>query len=227
VWEPSTCRNALPYMSTSTTCSAHFVLRHQKRLRHSFWPTRWLGWLGGQPSEGADWTAPSGRILIRRCYLSPNGSLLLQNGERVFFGSLRANLVRAGFQVTDCPPLTRGGKTSADIVMVMDMLDAIHHSTHFDTFVIVSSDADLPPSCSGSARMTGEPWSYRSAVLPTLTGQQRMRWSEPRRSSGMGWASRGSHPSRKRSLHQQKPGNLLWLHRRRPTGKGRGRWKLP
>lgn len=108
-------------------------------------PARWLEWIGGRPSEGTDGTCSSGRILIRRCYLNPNGSLLLQNGERVFFGSFRANLVRAGFQVTDCPPLTRGGKTSADIVMVMDMLDAIHHSTHFNTFVIVSSDADFTP----------------------------------------------------------------------------------
>lgn len=108
-------------------------------------PARWLAWIGNRPSEEDNGAGSSGRILIRRCYLNPNGSLLLQNGERVFFGSFRANLVRAGFQVTDCPPLTRGGKTSADIVMVMDMLDAIHHSTHFDTFVIISSDADFTP----------------------------------------------------------------------------------
>jgi len=104
-------------------------------------PARWLDWLTRRlpAAEGTS------RLLLRRCYLNPSGSLTLDSGERVFFGSFRNNLVRSGFQVTDCPPLTRGGKTSADIVMVMDMLDALQHPTRFDTFVILSSDADFTP----------------------------------------------------------------------------------
>ncbi|HWL84152.1 MAG TPA: NYN domain-containing protein [Roseomonas sp.] len=104
-------------------------------------PARWLDWLARR-ALAAEGTS---RLLLRRCYLNPSGSLLLESGERVFFGGFRNNLVRAGFQVTDCPPLTRGGKTSADIVMVMDVLDALQHATHFDTFVILSSDADFTP----------------------------------------------------------------------------------
>ncbi|MDJ0390606.1 NYN domain-containing protein [Roseomonas sp. E05] len=109
-------------------------------------PGRWLDWVARRVRQAAA-PAEEGacRLLVRRCYLNPSGSLLLESGERVFFGSFRNNLVRAGFQVTDCPPLTRGGKTSADIVMVMDVLDALQHATRFDTFAILSSDADFTP----------------------------------------------------------------------------------
>jgi hypothetical protein len=108
-------------------------------------PSQWLDWIGRRVPGAQASSSIARRILVRRCYLNPNGSLLLPNGERVFFGSFRNNLVRAGFQVSDCPPLTRGGKTSADIVMVMDMLDALQHDTRFDEFVILSSDADFTP----------------------------------------------------------------------------------
>ncbi|PZP45776.1 MAG: hypothetical protein DI601_08500 [Azospirillum brasilense] len=112
-------------------------------------PGRWLDWIAQrnapQPGRGTVVPAVQRRILIRRCYLNPVGSLVLPDGERVFFGSFRDKLVRAGFQITECPPLTRGGKTSADIVLVMDVLDALGHATCFDEFVLVSSDADFTP----------------------------------------------------------------------------------
>src|SRR6185436_94359 len=38
-----------------------------------------------------------------------------------------------------------GGKTSADIQMVMDILDALGHATRFDEFIILSGDADFTP----------------------------------------------------------------------------------
>ena len=105
-------------------------------------PGRWLDWIAQRhaPQPGRGMTPPTvqRRILVRRCYLNPVGSLVLPDGERVFFGSFRDKLVRAGFQITECPPLTRGGKTSADIVLVMDVLDALGHATRFDEFVPVS-----------------------------------------------------------------------------------------
>jgi hypothetical protein len=112
-------------------------------------PGTWLAWLTRRASRGVG-DDPLGisvqrRVLLRRCYLNPNGSLVLPNGERVFFGTFRSNLVLAGFQVIDCPPLTRGGKTSADMVLVMDVLDALGHATRFDEFVLMSSDADFTP----------------------------------------------------------------------------------
>ena len=60
-------------------------------------------------------------ILIRRCYGSPDRM-------RPF----RAYFTRSGFQVVDCPPLTTSGKSSADIVMTLDIADAIEHRTRFN-----------------------------------------------------------------------------------------------
>ncbi|HXO21662.1 MAG TPA: NYN domain-containing protein [Thermoanaerobaculia bacterium] len=117
-------------------------------------PSRWLDWLrlklpredaapGADAVEGGEEGAGgaggerglSGRkILFRRCYLNPSQ-----------FGRFRPDFSRAAFEVVDCPPLTSGGKTSADIHMVMDILDTLNHPTHFDEFIILSGDADFTP----------------------------------------------------------------------------------
>jgi len=57
----------------------------------------------------------------------------------------RPYFTRSAFEVVDCPPLTSGGKTSADIQMVMDILDALGHATRFEEFIILSGDADFTP----------------------------------------------------------------------------------
>ena len=99
-------------------------------------PSRWLAWLrDGLPSGDALPGASQRRkILFRRCYLNPSQ-----------FGRFRPDFSRAAFEVVDCPPLTSGGKTSADIHMVMDILDTLNHATHFDEFIILSGDADFTP----------------------------------------------------------------------------------
>ncbi len=99
-------------------------------------PARWLAWFeSGAHALGEDEAAPQPRrILVRRCYLNP-----------VTFGRYRADYTRAAFTVVDCPPLTQRGKTSADVYMVMDVLDALEHKTAFDEFIILSSDADFTP----------------------------------------------------------------------------------
>ncbi|HYH45580.1 MAG TPA: NYN domain-containing protein [Thermoanaerobaculia bacterium] len=121
-------------------------------------PNRWLTWLrDGLPLEGAELadradrieraeragrveSGPGGvlrprrKILFRRCYLNP-----------LHFGRYRPDFSRAAFEVVDCPPLTSSGKTSADIHMVMDILDALQHQTHFDEFILLSGDADFTP----------------------------------------------------------------------------------
>jgi len=102
-------------------------------------PALWLDWLesgryaalaGGDDAKD---TRPR-RILVRNCYLNPSA-----------FGNQRAFFTRAAFHVVDCPALTARGKNSADIVMAMDILDAIQHPTRFDEFIILSSDADFTP----------------------------------------------------------------------------------
>lgn len=100
-------------------------------------PHVWLKWIEhGMPLEPRpDHNGPKeNRVLIRQCYLNPDT-----------FGKYRGYFTRSGFSVVDCPPLTSRGKNSSDIVMVMDILDALRHDTHFDRFVIMSADADFTP----------------------------------------------------------------------------------
>ena len=61
------------------------------------------------------------------------------------FPFVRHHFLRAGFEVVDCPPLTAQLKNSADIKMVMDVLDFLKHQTYFDEFVLLSGDADFTP----------------------------------------------------------------------------------
>ncbi|MDH5642020.1 MAG: NYN domain-containing protein, partial [Nitrospira sp.] len=99
-------------------------------------PQSWLDWMeAGMPGPGERSEDELRRkILIRRCYLNP---------ER--FQRHRSDFTRAGFEVVDCPPLTRQGKTSTDIRMVMDILDTLRHETYFSEFILLSSDADFTP----------------------------------------------------------------------------------
>ena len=97
-------------------------------------PTRWLLWLQDKlPHQEGD-NNRKRKILFRRCYLNPSQ-----------FGRFRPYFTRAAFEVVDCPPLTSGGKTSADIHMVMDILDTLGHPTRFDEFILLSGDADFTP----------------------------------------------------------------------------------
>ncbi|PPK93210.1 uncharacterized LabA/DUF88 family protein [Kineococcus xinjiangensis] len=94
-------------------------------------PDRWVRWL----SSGADTSGPfERRFLVRICYLNP-----------VAFGRFRPFFTRNGFKVVDCPPLTQRQKNSADIHMVLDILDALEHRSAYDEFVVASADADFTP----------------------------------------------------------------------------------
>lgn len=99
-------------------------------------PAKWLQWLTDNlPTTGADSeTAANRRVLVRRCYLNP-----------VMFNQFRRPFHEAGFEIVDCPPTTASGKTSTDIHLVLDTIDALQDSTHFDEFVVFSADADFSP----------------------------------------------------------------------------------
>lgn len=97
-------------------------------------PDQWLRWL-----IRARFNVPQGaryrrNILVRRCYLNPRS-----------FYEYRPYFIKGAFNVVDCPPLTSKGKTSADIHMVLDIVDALNHPTHFDEFIIFSGDSDFTP----------------------------------------------------------------------------------
>lgn len=92
------------------------------------------GWVAALAS-GTNADGPfSRRFLVQRCYLNP-----------VVHSRYRPNFTRAGFQVVDCPSLTQQGKSSADINLVLDAMDALAAPTHFEEFVILSADADFTP----------------------------------------------------------------------------------
>jgi uncharacterized LabA/DUF88 family protein len=94
-------------------------------------PTHWLTALEtGNDTDGEF----SRRFLIRACYLNPS-----------VFSQFRPNFTRAGFSVVDCPSLTQQGKSSADINLVLDAVDALSADTRYDEFVILSADADFTP----------------------------------------------------------------------------------
>ena len=84
------------------------------------------------------------RFLQLRCYMNP-GAFAGDPPDRVYFSRFRPYFIAAGFEVVDCPPLTKRGKNAADIRMVIDALDDLSASTHYDEFVIASADADFTP----------------------------------------------------------------------------------
>lgn len=126
--------------------------------RFATYPDEWLRFFETGQHAAADTDERHSRsILLRKCYLNPSGSLLERHqarsfsparnysANRLYFSRYRAHFTRAAFSVVDCPPLTQRTKNSADIVMVMDILDALSHETRFDEFIILSGDADFTP----------------------------------------------------------------------------------
>ena len=84
------------------------------------------------------------RILLRRCYLNPAGTVPA-TGAGMRFEKFRASFANAAFSVADCPSLTKSGKSSADAVMIMDIMDALRHETRFAEFIVMSGDSDFAP----------------------------------------------------------------------------------
>lgn len=106
-------------------------------------PSVWLARLTHMHSEqGRRW-------LVLRSYMNPAGSVPHPNprspGDRLFFSTFRPFFTRAGFEVVDCPALTKGAKNGADIRIAIDVMQALSASTRYDEFVIASRDADFTP----------------------------------------------------------------------------------
>jgi hypothetical protein len=130
-------------------------------------PGRWLAAMETGTDIDGDFTR---RFLVRACYLNPSA-----------FSQFRPNFTRAGFTVVDCPSLTQQGKSSADINLVLDAVDALAAPTHYDEFVIVSADADFTPlalRCRAADRrvtiVTASPAAsaYRAVADTVVTAEQ-------------------------------------------------------
>lgn len=106
-------------------------------VKFAYDPPQWMRWferVSQNPQDIQTNNYPTRRLLVRRCYLNP-----------AVYGNERAAFARNGFSVIDCPSLTSQGKSSADIYMVMDIMDTLSHRTLIDEFIILSSDADFTP----------------------------------------------------------------------------------
>ncbi|MEO0671079.1 MAG: NYN domain-containing protein [Pseudomonadota bacterium] len=90
---------------------------------------------------------PPRRLVMNRCYGNPvpRRNPSDNSTDMSSFPFVRHNFLRAGFEIVDCPPLTAQLKNSSDIKMVMDLRDFLTHATHFEEFIILSSDADFTP----------------------------------------------------------------------------------
>ncbi|WP_196795380.1 NYN domain-containing protein [Sphingopyxis sp. MC1] len=122
--------------------SALWSLDHRIAIKFASEPADWL-----QILANSNLTEGTRRWLFARCYLNPAGfvSNLGGGAERLYFSKFRPGFVRAGFEVVDCPAVSRGGKNAADIRIVIDALDLLCHRTRFDEFVIASGDSDFTP----------------------------------------------------------------------------------
>jgi hypothetical protein len=97
-------------------------------------PLVWLDALEKSMPLPAGSEAEGRRIVSRRCYASPH---LINNHRR--------NFTQTGLEVIDCPPLTTGLKNSADIYIVMDIVDYLQRYPNIEEFIILSADADFVP----------------------------------------------------------------------------------
>ena len=113
-------------------------------------PGRWLDWLSCfDTPELAEDSPEHRRILLRKCYLNPNGGYKDNSGGKgrwIGYGRYRVDFVRAAFEVVDCPSLTRQRKSSTDVTMALDVVDALAwQQPSFGEFIILSGDADFTP----------------------------------------------------------------------------------
>jgi hypothetical protein len=104
-------------------------------LRFAQEPDTWLAWLAGEQPR---------RFLIRRCYMNPAGYIEEPPGVRHYFGQLRRGFTAAGFEVIDCPKMTRL-KNAADLRLALDVMDALAGAAPVEEFTLMSTDADFVP----------------------------------------------------------------------------------
>lgn len=102
--------------------------------RFSQRPTQWLEALHSKLPLYEDMADQARRIVSRRCYASP------QRIDRH-----REAFTRSGFEVIDCPPLTRQLKNSADISIVMDIIEYLERYPYITEYIVLSADADFTP----------------------------------------------------------------------------------
>jgi uncharacterized LabA/DUF88 family protein len=105
-------------------------------------PMRWL-----QELANTHLMLDRRRWLVARCYMNPGGWVNTGNEQvpRRYFSYFRPHFARAGFEVVDCPAMTKSGKNAADIRIVLDAVDLLAAPVRYDEFIIASADSDFTP----------------------------------------------------------------------------------
>jgi hypothetical protein len=140
--------------------------------------------------------AEARRIVARRCYASPQQ-----------INAHRRNFTQTGFEVIDCPPLTTHLKNSADIYIVMDIIDYLQRYPHIDEYIILSADADFVPVLNRLRKELKKSSSSPRTTPPPPTGIAPIGPSRQTSSPSI-WPSSGSlrgPRKRKRRLRQPLP----------------------
>jgi hypothetical protein len=74
------------------------------------------------------------RVLLRRCYAGPS-----------VLGKVRDALAAAGFDVVDCGVHDSGSRSSADLCMAIDAIDALGQPNGAEEFILLTAAAELTP----------------------------------------------------------------------------------
>lgn len=122
--------------------SSIWTLDKQLAMRFGNSPSVWLPELAGRHLA-----LDQRRWLVSRCYLNPAGWVEAPDEPkgRLYFSRFRHGLVRAGFEVIDCPSMTKAGNNAADIRIVIDTLDLLRSDCRYEEFVVASGDSDFTP----------------------------------------------------------------------------------
>ena len=75
-----------------------------------------------------------GSIIVKKAYC---------DWER--YKAFKASMHEAAFELIEIPHVRQSSKNSADIRLVVDVLDLCYTKAHVDTFVILSGDSDFSP----------------------------------------------------------------------------------
>ncbi len=141
---PKRIRSAL-YVDFDNIFSGLIELDREAALAFANDVTHWL-------ERFRQFQLPSGMrrdLLVQRAYLNPNGWIedaeLGNDYGRLYLQRFRPILMRAGFEVIDCPAVTRQQKNAADIRIVIDVMLALEGNVRYDEVLIASSDSDFTP----------------------------------------------------------------------------------
>ena len=109
-------------------------------------PSQWLRRLERLDDDARISPVALRRAIVRRAYLNSSGYIQVP-GERYerSISEFRPAFVNAGWEIRETPPLTRAGKSAADIHLALDAFELVLKAPHVTELLILSADADFTP----------------------------------------------------------------------------------